>query len=250
MAAVNAAIHQLVSLPLEQTAYQKEIEMIKRICQINGLPQNIEHLVRQKQLRILLSENNPPPPPNSTGQKIRYARIPFLGPSSYKLASELRRFGYRAAFYPLCTLGNLSSLKDGTPTLKKSGIYEAHCELCNVFYYGQTGRTLRQRIMEHRNDYNKAMRILAGGNSSIEALSVESAVAEHCIHQNHGFENVVFKLIHQADKGRSLHRLEETSVLQAISNNKTVLNDLGTFINPFLSHYFQTSSPLVSHSHV
>jgi hypothetical protein len=179
LAIVTSAIHWLVHLPLQPDAVKKETNLIKRISKINGLTLDIDKMIRKKRLRSLPNETSDPSSASASLKRSPYVRLPFLGPSSYKLSSELRRFGYKAAFYPVCTLANLSSLKDFIPPLKKSGIYRAECADCSATYYGQTGRAFRTRIMEHLNEYNKARRIPQGPGSSDQKARIESAIAEH-----------------------------------------------------------------------
>ena len=179
VAIINSAIHRLVHLPLRSNAVNQEINTIKKISRINGLVLDIDKMVQRKRLRLLLSKP-PDPVASSPPKRSPYVRVPYLGPSFNKLASELRRLGYRPAFYPVCTLARLSSLKDPFTPLQKSGICKAVYEDCSASYYGQTGRNLRKRITEHLNEYKKARR-KAHGTSDQIACS-ESAIADHSLH--------------------------------------------------------------------
>ena len=195
-------------------------------------------MVQRKRLRTLLREFIHPPTAAPSLKPPRYVKIPYLGPSSQKLCSELRRFGFKAAFYPVRTTSNLISLKDPTPPLKKSGIYKASCEDCGAVYFGQTGRSFRTRIMEHLNEYHKAIK------ATRNTKRPESAIADHSIEEAHSIDRISFSLIHPSTKGASMNRLEETYTVKAICNNEKVINDTEFFSNPFLAYYLHNSNTL------
>jgi len=67
-AAVNLAIHRLISIPMEQEVYKSEIGKIEQIAQINGLTINIRCLICRRKLWKLLSSTGSNPTP-TTGQK-------------------------------------------------------------------------------------------------------------------------------------------------------------------------------------
>ena len=192
MAIISSAIHRLLNLPLHPAAEEEEIKMIERIASINGLQVNVRRLIRRKRLRMLLS---PPSGSCSTSQRRKWVRLPFLGRFSYKLSSELRRLGYRTGFYPVCTVGQLSVLKDRLHKMQKSGIYRVTCGVCGMVYVGQTGRQLATRFHEHKTN-------------------VSSAFYSHCMNARHDPNAASVELLHYCSGGQRMNRLqEETSTL-------------------------------------
>lgn len=59
----------------------------------------------------------------------------------------------------------------------KNVVYKICCKDCNASYVEQTGRKLKTRLKEHRNDINKKT-----GNLSV--------ISEHRIQFNHEFNNI------------------------------------------------------------
>ena len=231
MAIINSSIHRLLHIPLDEAAIKQETQIIRSIAQTNGLKINVEQLIRRKRLQLLLAQNSDNSPASISRNKPKWLRLPFLGQGSKKLASELQRFGYKVGFYPITTVSNLFDLKDPTPLPERSGMYRASCGECDAAYYGQTGRNLQTRIGEHRAAYR----------SKLKGKSRESAIADHCINTNHSIDRVEFQIIHSLEKGRSMHRLEESEITRALSNQENIMNDASaTFHNPFVQYYFNT----------
>ena len=91
--AVNSAIHRLISIPMEQEAFESEIGKIEQIAQINGLTINIRRLIRRRKLRKLLSFNGSNPTPTTGRKRERWIRFPYQGITSGKVATELKKYG-------------------------------------------------------------------------------------------------------------------------------------------------------------
>lgn len=181
------------------------------------------------------------PPPNEK-ERTKWIRLPFLGSPSFLLAKEFRRQGYRVAFYPLSSVASLSKLKDKIPTEELSGIYKLNCTSCEAEYYGQTGRSLEFRLKEHRRDFNN----LWDGVEKRPRHTL-SAMALHCLQNNHHFDDVNSTLIHRQQKSNALNALEQYEILNATKNaestGKSVLNDMNhTLTSPFLNYYLNSPS--------
>ena len=58
-------------------------------------------------MRQFDSNSNAPPIHNCT----RWVCLPFLGPSSYRIAHYLKKYNYQVAYYSLLTLSHLSCLR-------------------------------------------------------------------------------------------------------------------------------------------
>ena len=152
MAIINQAIHRLLHIPLTAEAIQAEIQIIQQIAVRNGLNVNIPTMVRRRRLRQLLSQTanlHINTNPQAHNHQDRWIRLPFLGNHSYKISRELRRFNYRAGFYPLTTVGQLFNRKDPIPVNKKSGVYKLKCGKCEVQYVGQTGCSFSTAHFQH-----------------------------------------------------------------------------------------------------
>ena len=136
----------------------------------------------------------------TTTQRKKWTRLPFLGPSSYILEKELKKLGYSVGFYPILTDSRLINTKDPIPPTRQPGVYRLTCETCNSQYIGQTGHPLSVKLSDHRTAFNKGKKH-------------DSAMAAHCLEENHSFENVSSKLIRSCSKGWLLNRLEEVETI-------------------------------------
>lgn len=90
----------------------------------------------------------------------------------------------------------LGTTKDLTPANKKSGIYSIKCNDCEKTYYGQTKRSIEQRLKEHK---------LCIKNKE----EWKSAVASHVLSEQHSMisdENL--KLKKQVNDDRRLDAYE------------------------------------------
>lgn len=233
LAAFHSMIHRLLSIPLSSASFQSELDVISHLADKNHIPLNIHKIIRRKLLcRALRSISISPSNPliqSTPASRDKWVRLPFLGSTSQHIASQLQKLGYKIAYYSLLRVGHLSVLKDPTPPSKLSGIYRAICRApsCNAAYVGQTGRTLQQRISEHRAAYGRAK-------------NQDSAIANHCLTARHDFSNIEFELIHRATKGRLLNQLEMTETVKLFNNESyNALNDLQyMYIHPLVTFMF------------
>ena len=157
----------------------------------------------------------------------KWLRLPFLGKASNRLVSELKHFGFRVGFYPLRTVGNLSSLKDRESRMAKSGVYKASCGSCSSIYIGQTARKLSTRLQEHKTKRS-------------------SAVFSHCIESGHDPAKINIKLLHQCNKGRVMNAMEEIETIKAASPD--LLNDFdAVLLHKFIRFYYNYNDNIGLH---
>ena len=107
--------------------------------------------------------------------------ISYIHGLSQSIRRVLSHLDIRVAFRPFQTLSQeLVHPKDPVPELRRTGvIYTIPCDQCPRCYIGQTGRSMEQRLGEHRRALRKG-----------DVLA--SAVAEH-----------VFTLGHQMDLSKA-----------------------------------------------
>ena len=123
-ASVTAAIHRMLSIPLNSASRHEEIATIKQIAAVNHLPLNVDQIIRRISARSLLWENSLLP--SDLPRRPRWLRLPYLGKASDKLAAFLKRYDYRVGFYTPCTLGQLVRLKDRTPSMIDQAFLSLH----------------------------------------------------------------------------------------------------------------------------
>ena len=182
-----------------------------------------------------LTHNNPHSKNHPLTRRQKWVRLAYLGPSSDRIARELRRLGYKVGFYPVTTVGSLSQLKDRIEDEDKPGVYRIECGECRATYVGQTGRPLRDRVREH---------VLSAYSNHPE----KSAVGLHCVAFGHDPEKLSAKHIHVCEKGSELNRLEEIETLTAFKQDKEMLlNDMSlTYSNPLIRYIIESSEPVAS----
>ena len=101
-----------------------------------------------------------------------------------QIARILKNYSYRAAYYSLATLSNISSPEDPSTDLCSPGVYGLFCGQCPAFYLGRTGRSLKERLREHKRAYKKNR-------------PSESAFAEHLLDSGHIPDICTLKLLHK-----------------------------------------------------
>ena len=102
-------------------------------------------------------------------------------------------------------------------------------QLAMLSYVGQTGRTLQQRISEHKFAFSNKK-------------NQDSTIADHCLSSHHDFSHIEFHLLHRVTKGRLMNQLEMLETVAMTNTNYHVLNDmLCVYINPFISYTFGQS---------
>ena len=255
LSVIHSAVTHLLRLPLSQDAYDTEIDAIEQIVKLNDLKVNVPKLIKRRRLREILSSssssnlflpflnqisfptisytNSYPTPPLPSSSRF-WIRLPYLGRASNALASEFKRYGYNIGFYPLTQVKDLSRLKDPTPKLERPGVYKLLCS-CGDLYVGQTGRTITERFKEHRRDFKSLQKKKNSENENQNSLS---AMARHCFHKDHKFDDVVTTPLQFCNKGRRMDRLEEYYILQYFKTKKNnVLNDSDFICHNNFVHY-------------
>ena len=84
-------------------------------------------------------------------EEIKTLVLPYTPGRSEDIDVSCRNLPLRIAFTSYGTLGNaLTKVKTPTPPFEKTGvIYAVHCE-CGGTYIGETGRTFKIRMSEHK----------------------------------------------------------------------------------------------------
>ena len=100
--------------------------------------------------------------------------LPYIRHLSECIRRILSPLGIRTCFRPHCTLRqSLVRVKDPTPAPQRTGVvYRIPCGNCPKVYIGQTSRTLKHRLTEHK----RALRL---------GEAAQSAVAEHAMEEDH-----------------------------------------------------------------
>ena len=93
-------------------------------------------------------ENNDLTPPSKPPSLF----LPYIKGLSKKIQTTCQKIGVRAIFKSSLTLRQLlTNVKTRTPdVMKKEVVYGIPCHDCETSYIGETNRSLRKRIAEHK----------------------------------------------------------------------------------------------------
>jgi hypothetical protein len=215
MAAFNAMIHRLHTIPLTKENYNKEKNTILNIAKNNGY--NRKHIItkiRQKSKQHTINkylyhktkEDNEIKP---------YKRILFTGTLTNNLLNLCKNKTFKPALYTNNTIKKyIFNNKPKVDKLDNSGIYKINCKNCNHTYIGQTGRKIHQRFEEHMK--------------ALKNFSINSEIADHMIQTGHHMDRDNIQLLHTCKKGPKMTILE---TLQINKHKDIVLNKIIPPIN-------------------
>ena len=131
------------------TKMQQEMDHLNQVFQANGFPKNL--------VKKTLTTHPPPLPETSEPQQQvdeapKILCTPYIKGLSEKIAKVCAPLGVKPVFRPKKTLKReLMQVKNRTPEQKQTGVvYEIPCKDCPEVYVGETKRTLKVRLSEHR----------------------------------------------------------------------------------------------------
>ena len=118
--------------------------------------------------------------------------------------------------------------KDKKDILEKSGVYKISCADCEAVYIGQSGRSVKTRLKEHK--------------TSILSNIKNSGMSTHCIEENHFINFNKTKLLHSENKGKRLDLLEQLEIKKSLKNSSThCTNDQQNFQDtPIIDKYLSS----------
>ena len=110
--------------------------------------------------------------------------LPYCQGTAERLKRVLNKVGVTVAFKPITTIRKLlCHPKDKTDKLQKCGtVYEINCSQCNAQYIGQTKRTLKSRLDEHKSAVRR-------GSTSTSGVATHTQSTGHHI----DWENISVK---------------------------------------------------------
>ena len=150
--------------------------------------------------------------------KLPTVTLPYVPRTTEKLANLLRKYNFQVTSKPPQKIkGILPSPKDTLNDEDKCGIYEIPCKSpCQKVYIGQTKRSLRVRVGEHKRhwkmgDFHK------------------SAVAQHSWESNHHIKWDSARIISAADTATSRDVIEAMEIYKA--GDQAINNSDGVFLS-------------------
>ncbi|KYN09517.1 hypothetical protein ALC57_18364 [Trachymyrmex cornetzi] len=149
--------------------------------------------------------------------------IPYTEGIDGKFREVVRDLDVNLSFYSLNKLNCfIGPQKDRLSNLQqKNVIYKINCKDCDASYVGQTKRTLKTRVKEHKNDIRKS-----NGNLSV--------LSEHRLELNHEFDWDDVKVV---DSERWLYkrRISEMLHIKLQNNSLNLQSDTDFLHHSYLS---------------
>ena len=167
LSVIRSLTSRAESLLTDSTVRKTEIAEIKSQLLSNGYPSDVfDSVCRRSTDTINMSR--------VVEEPAAVVSIPYISNTSEAIRRVLSKVNIRCAFKPQLTLRNcLVKPKDQIPQQSRSNVvYSIPCTRCPKLYIGESKRSLKTRITEHK-------RALRQGDSN------SSAPAEHAMVHNH-----------------------------------------------------------------
>ncbi|BES87329.1 Hypothetical protein NTJ_00134 [Nesidiocoris tenuis] len=151
-AAFRSMVWRALTVPMEQEAFDSEINIIKQVAVNNGYEETmVDTLVkvtRRKLDRAGVSKMQ-------TKEPKKFRRMAYTGGTSEALMNDLKKAGIEPAPYTIGKLGRSLTNHKLTPRhdAMSSGVYRLQCSSpgCNGEYIGRTSRAAAERWKEHED---------------------------------------------------------------------------------------------------
>jgi hypothetical protein len=228
MAAFNSYVHRLITIPLSEVNFKKELNILYHIATSNGYKRCIiDGILKNKINKIITSLLYPVPEEKEN----RYnSSLIYLGSVSERICKTLKKHDMHVAFNTNNSLRMLCNGKDKFNKQQKSGVYKLDCGECNSTYIGQTGRSFNTRYKEHISAYR---------NNHPE----KSHFAKHLIDSGHSIpDNHTFNILHICKKSPKLSVLEQLEITKHNKDNTlTLLNEQVSYTTSPLLNIFSNN---------
>lgn len=230
LAAFHSYINRLLTVPLSNESYMKELNTIYNIAVANGYDRRmIDKLVKtkiNKQMAKLLYAV----PRERVVHTYRSSMI-YVGKISEKISKILRNNDVHVAFRTTNTVRRaICNGKEKTEVGRKSGVYRLTCDECNSVYVGQTGRCFETRYKEHISAYRNAR-------------PERSHFAEHLLDTGHQLsDGHSYEVLHTCNKSLRLNVLEQLEIIKHNVDGAILNDQINVSSSPLLRICRQTNS--------
>lgn len=207
MSAYNYYVNRMLTVPMDDADYQRELNIVKYIAHSNGYPNNmVDKLVRKlkRKLRnplVIKNKENDNPKP-------KYVSAVYTNIMPRIIQNILHKNNIKVSFKTNNKLLDLIRTKRNTQLTEKTGIYKITCSDCECFYVGQTGRGFKKRYVEHLPKRNSVG---------------TSCFARHLVNEGHSYKDFESNLepLHLCRKGKYMNTLEEYEIYRAYHDTET-----------------------------
>ena len=195
-----------------------EREHIFEILRANDYPERFIHRVEKGQHR-----------PRNACELDKWVSIPYVKGISEAIAKILRPVGLKVAHsaapwkWEVCM-----GIKDNIPEVEKKGVvYQIQCAECDAVYIGETLRTVKSRVQEHKRETEKG-------------LCQRSAVAEHSFVCSHQISWESAKVLCQEQRWDTRKVKEALLISRAAGLGPMMNKDSGWRVSPAWQNLFKS----------
>ena len=222
----RSLLYRLFTVPMNDTNFKKELDIIKVIAHRNGYSQQYLKILYNKMNKRITQRNITVLEYNLESKQ--YFTIPFVHGISDKIRQFFKSHKIRIAFRPPGNLKDLlCNLDRSQDSLSVSGVYRIECS-CSAFYIGRTFRSIQTRTSEH-------LRLTKSTNN---LLKFKSTFANHIYTEGHKISNIPkVTVLHKLYKNSQsdINNLEMLEILLSIKHEESrVLNDISDFDNIYI----------------
>ena len=139
---VNTLMRRANNIPSTNKGRREEMHRVKAVLRDNNYPLSFLHNC-ERALTTQPAENN------FNG----FVVLPYVQSVSEKIGRILNQHKVKVAYKPQQTINSLFPRPkelDDSDRQKSGNVYKISCTQCNFVYYGQTQRSLKTRIVEHK----------------------------------------------------------------------------------------------------
>ena len=208
---VNALFQRLNYITLGEEEKKKEEKQIYQELSANGYPLTFVKRVSRKNKNSMEHSNT-----QSDGKQkpVGVATIPYMKGTSEQIARVLSRLQIKTTMKPRKWKWSIMNrAKDSIRAQEDPGVvYAVGCTECEQVYVGETNRTAKQRIKEHRCHTRT-------GHTELSAIAEHAHSTGHDIHWQ---PHIVAK-----EKNTTMRKVKEAIAIHKLGQEKTMNLDCG-----------------------
>ena len=206
---INNLITRSFKISSKQESIDDDVNFVHKSLQLNNFPENFISSHINKRLTKL---NNNSINSHDDIDLSKVICIPYYKGLSEEISGMLRDYDIKVVYKRGNNIGNILTCKYRKSIFENNQVvYNLECNDCPYVYSGQTGRSIKARLSEHKNALNYSY--------------LNSNVADHAINFKH---NIKFDkpLIKYKESSYSARRFLESFDIEKLKKNKTpLMND-------------------------
>ena len=201
-------------------AKKRELNHLHKILRNNNYPNHFINSVHKRCQRTQRPQNTNTR--EKSNPEIRRITLPYINKISEISARILEKHNLKVAHKPTNKLKSLFNKHKDRPDNedKQNAIYQIPCRDCEKVYIGETSKTIKSRITEHKN--------------AIKREDVRSIPAKHVIENDHRFDWTNVKVLNHGKTREAREFKEAWHTLQNPTINRHI--DIPAAYHPLQHH--------------